>query len=86
MLLIQFLKFLVVGYTFLLFVEYMNSEIFSNDLQLEYGFKLGTVTQHLFLCSLGLCSKLFLLHGEAVMCVPYHTNTGNTSFRKVSEH
>jgi len=51
----------------LLFVKYMNSEIFSNDLQLEYGFKLGTVTHHLFLCSLGPCSNLFLLHGETVI-------------------
>lgn len=62
----------------------MNSEIFSNDLQLEYGLKLGTVTS--LLCSLGLCSNLvFTAWGSSDKCVPYHTNTGNTNFRKDAE-
>lgn len=52
----------------LIFVEYMNTEIFSSDLWFEYGFKLGTVTHH-FWCSLGLRSNLYLLHGEAVINV-----------------
>jgi hypothetical protein len=73
-------------HTVLLFVEYMYSEIFSNDLQLEYGFKLGTVTHHLFLCSLGPCSNLFLLHGEAVINICHITQTLATQVsRKVAE-